>query len=100
MVPYLLARGGSNGYLYWSRTGLSNNNFSPDLFANISHKKTVRIATMMESAHSSIPQSEAFEDPFADLTDSTSNPASGLVESSENPLNDGKTSEEEDPWAV
>ena len=56
---------------------------------------------MMESAHSSMPQAEAFDDPFADLTDLTSDPAAGVVESPENPLGDGKTSDEDiDPWAV
>lgn len=52
---------------------------------------------MMESAHSSMPQTEDFDDPFASL-DSTASPLSNAT--AEAPSSATTDNEDEDPWAV
>jgi hypothetical protein len=53
---------------------------------------------MMESAHSSMPQSEDFDDPFAGLTDDASTFTSATE--TEIPENATTVDEEADPWAL
>ena len=56
----------------------------------------------MESAHSSMPQTEDFDDPFSELNLDTSAPADNVTETQENNAADTNATEDDDadPWAV